>query len=372
MSPPAGGGHPSIVFAGGGTGGHLYPAIAVAEEVRRLRPAASITFIGTRDRIEAREVPRHGFGFETIWISGFRRSLAPRNLLFPLKVVTALAQAAAHLRRLRADAVLGTGGYVSGPVLAAAAAMGIPTLLHESNSEPGVTTRLLASRVNEVHVTFEQTLERLRGVRGVRVTGNPTRSSLGSVGREEAARAFGLRPDRPTLLVTGGSLGASSINRAMAGRLPSLAGRGVQVIWQTGTADERAMRLAAEGVAGVVVSAFIERMELAYAAADLVLCRAGATTLAELTAVGMPAVLVPYPHAAADHQTFNARAMEAAGAAAVVRDADLDAVLGPVLDDLLGDTGARREMAEHSRALGKPDAASVLARAVLARAEKPR
>jgi UDP-N-acetylglucosamine--N-acetylmuramyl-(pentapeptide) pyrophosphoryl-undecaprenol N-acetylglucosamine transferase len=360
----------TVVFAGGGTGGHLYPAIAVAEELRRIRPDTEVVFVGTRGKIEARVVPQHGFRFEPIWISGLRRSLAPSNLLFPVKVAVALAQSAAILRRVGARAVLGTGGYVSGPVLGAAVAMGIPTLLHESNSEPGITTRMLAARVDEVHVTFERTLARLPGVRGAHVTGNPTRGAIGTVSRTEGAGALGLRADLPVLLVMGGSLGAASINRAVARLLPALTAAGLQVLWQTGKTDEEAMRSAAAGLAGVRVSAFIDRMECAYAAADLAVCRAGATTLAELARAGLPAVLVPYPLAAADHQTENARAMQDAGAALMVPDAGLETGLGPAIERLMRDPESRRTMGTRARTLGKPDAAAVLARAVLARAER--
>jgi UDP-N-acetylglucosamine--N-acetylmuramyl-(pentapeptide) pyrophosphoryl-undecaprenol N-acetylglucosamine transferase len=360
-----------ILFAGGGTGGHLFPALAIAEEIVRIRPGTRISFAGTANRIEARVVPPLGYGFTPIWVSGFRRRLSLQTLLFPVKLAVALVQSLRLIRRLRPAAVVGTGGYVCGPVVYMAAVLKVPTVIQEQNSHPGATTRMLAPRVRRVYLTFEETREHLPPLRDVVVSGNPTRGSVGSADRGEARRFFGVAPGGPVLLVFGGSLGARSINTAVADVLPVLAASGVQVIWQTGAEDAERLRTSgAAQVPGVKMFPFIDRMDLAYAAADLALCRAGATTLAELTRAGVPSILVPYPFAAADHQTSNARAMEAAGAAVVIRDADLGARLNNELAALLGDAGRRGAMTTRARALGKPEAAATIARGVIELAEQ--
>lgn len=354
----------TIVFAGGGTGGHLFPGLAIAEALQSKVPAARISFAGSRDKIEATVVPRHGYEFDPVWISGFRRRLSLSTFVFPLKVAVSLWQARGIIRRRRPDVVVGTGGYVSGPVVYMAARMGVPTLIQEQNEYPGVTTRLLAKRADEVHITFEETRAHIADARVVHVTGNPVRSSLRRLPTANARRVWGLDPDRPVLFVFGGSLGASSINTAVGGMLRSLDEQGVQVLWQTGARDAQAARDAAAGSAHVVVREFIHEMDAAYSAATLVLCRAGATSLAELTVLGLPSVLVPYPHAAADHQRRNARALENAGAARVVEDGQAR-TLGAVVLELLRDQDALRRMSEAAARLGRPDAASCIADAVI-------
>lgn len=358
----------AVVFAGGGTGGHLYPAIAIADELRRRCPDAKITFVGTKGKIEARVVPATGYGFATIWVSGFRRTLSWSLLLFPIKMIVSVFQSLALLRRLRPSVVVGTGGYVSGPPVFAATVLGIPALLQEQNSYPGVTTRLLAGRVQEVHLTFEASRRFLRRTDNVRLSGNPVRSAVGGAGRAEAARFFGLQPSVTTLLVFGGSLGAATVNAAVRRHLRTLLDRGLQLIWQTGREDAAAAARAvrAEGAEErVKVSPFIEHMEFAFAAADLAVCRAGATTLAELALAGLPSVLVPYPYAAADHQTENARAMVQQGAALLCPDSEAGHRLGPMVLELVNDPGRLRSMAQQARSMARPDAAAVLADAVV-------
>jgi len=330
-------------------------------------PRAGITFIGTRNRIEARLVPGHQFGFEAIWISGLRRRWTIENVLFPVKVLVSIIQSLLLLRRLRPGVVVGTGGYVCGPPLFAASLLGIPTLIQEQNSYPGITTRLLAKRADEVHLTFDGSRKYLTRSDNVHVSGNPTRENVGKIGRAEGATAFGLIPDRRTLLVFGGSLGASSINAAVTHMLPWLRAEQVQLLWQVGETDFDGLRarIAPETGDRIRMYRFIDRMEDAYAACDLAVCRAGATTVAELARAGVPSVLVPYPHAAADHQTENARAMVEKGAAVMVRDADLQGTLQETVQQLLCDPGRLREMRAGALRSGNPDAAAVLARAVL-------
>lgn len=360
----------SILFAGGGTGGHLFPALAIADEIKRIRPDAHITFVGTRDKIEARVVPTRGYAFASMWISGFRRGRTLENILFPVKLVVSLAQSFLLIKKLKPNVVVGTGGYVCGPVVFVASMIGVPTLLQEQNSYPGVTTRLLSSRVDEVHVSFESSAQHLSTKTRIRVTGNPTRSAIGTISRVEGAKFFGLDMGRKTILVFGGSLGASSINQAVVQILPALCTRGLQVLWQTGEKDYEQVQAAVEHavpVTGTVVKVykFINEMEFAYAAADLAVCRAGATTVAELTRAGMPAVLVPYPYAAADHQTDNARALADNGAAIIILDSQLQERLLSTVTELLADISRLNAMAEKARALGKPNAAVALAEAVI-------
>lgn len=355
-----------MVVAAGGTGGHLFPAIAVAEEIRRRRPDAVITFIGARGRIEERVVPAHDFPFFSIRISGLRRRFSLQTLLFPLMLAAALFRAFVLLRKLRPRVVLGTGGYVCAPVVILAQVLGIPTILQEQNSVPGVTTRLLARRATEVHVTFAGSQRYLHRRENVSVSGNPTRATLGSATRTEGAAFFGIDPAQKTVLLFGGSQGAESLNAAMLPLAPALAGEGIQMIWQTGARDCATIRDAMRPVESMIrVFAFIDRMEMAYAAADLAVCRAGASTIAELTRLGIPAVFVPYPFAAADHQTENARTVADAGAAIMVADREAARRLPLVIRDVLGDSGRLHAMAEASRGLGKPGAAHTLADAVM-------
>jgi UDP-N-acetylglucosamine--N-acetylmuramyl-(pentapeptide) pyrophosphoryl-undecaprenol N-acetylglucosamine transferase len=363
-----------IVFAGGGTGGHLFPAIAIAEEITKQRPGVRITFIGTQHKIESIVVPERGYDFESIWISGFRRKMTPENLLFPAKMIVALLQSFVLLRRLRPAVVVGTGGYVSGPPLYIASLLGIPTLIQEQNSYPGVTTRFMAARANEVHLSFSASRRYLKRKDNVHVSGNPTRDLVGRVSRASGASRLGLDPDKFTLLVFGGSLGARSINNAFLGILPGLLAAGIQLVWQTGQQEHQlyeaeASRITGDSGDGVKVLPFIERIEYAYAACDLAVCRAGATTIAELSRAGIPSILVPYPFAAADHQTENARAMEEAGAAVLVRDSDLGSRLAGTIQSLMTDRERLQRMRESARKAGVSDAAAVLARAVLNLAE---
>jgi UDP-N-acetylglucosamine--N-acetylmuramyl-(pentapeptide) pyrophosphoryl-undecaprenol N-acetylglucosamine transferase len=354
-----------LMFAGGGTGGHLYPALAIADEIRRRHEDAVIEFIGTKGKIESRVVPERGYPFFTIWISGFRRRISAATALFPLKLAVALMQSALLVLRRKPDVVIGTGGYVCGPVVAAAQFLGRRTLLQEQNSVPGATTKLLARRADEVHVAFARTAEQLPRKDNVRLTGNPTAESLGTVSRADGARYFGLDPAKKTLLVFGGSRGAASINAAVGPIAPRLAGEGMQIVWQTGDEGFEEHRRACEALArSVKLYRFIDNMAYAYAACDLAVCRSGASSLAELTVTGVPSVLIPYPYAAADHQTENAKAMVEAGAGILIPDANAAALLQETVSGLLRDSARLGAMGNAARLLGKPGAASALADAV--------
>ena len=356
----------SILFAAGGTGGHLFPAIAIAEEIRKVRPDARIAFVGTKNKIEARVVPEKGFTFYTIWISGLHRRLTVDNLLFPVKIVVSLVQSFFLIRKLGPSVVVGTGGYVCGPILYVASLMKIPTVIHESNSYPGVTTRMVASRVSKVFITFDVTKKWLQKVDPLKIDiiGNPTRDSLGKISRDDGTKYFGLTPNTKTLLVFGGSLGAVSINSTMEKISGELVKAGIQIIWQVG--EKGFAQYESKQGRNVWIGKFIDKMEYAYAAADVVLCRSGATTLAELTRLGKPAVLVPYPHAAANHQELNAQTLVEAGAAVMVKDTDLDAKALSTIEAILFDDMKLRSMSEKSLKLGRPNAGKEIAAKILA------
>ena len=352
-------------MAGGGTGGHLFPALAIADEVKKQNPKAVFLFAGTRDKIEARVVPQRGYKFVTIWISGFHRSLRLQNLLFPVKILVALIQSFFLIKRFSPDVVVGTGGYVCGPVLFVASLLGIPTVVHESNSYPGITTRLLSGRATRVFTAFEATNRWLKRTDNVELVGTPTREALDNVSRQSAFKFFGLDEKKQTVLVFGGSLGATSVNRVMVQVVDNLVARGVQFIWQTGEDDYSDLNSRMSGKSIGWIGAFIDRMDYAYAAADIVVSRSGATTIAELTRLGKPAILVPYPFAAADHQTMNARTIAEQGAAAIVVDKDAEILLGKTILELLGDRARMESMAKASRSLGRTDAAKVIAEKIL-------
>lgn len=359
-----------VIFAGGGTGGHLFPGIAIAEALQQLRPGSEVSFVGSRNRIEARVVPKLGYAFDSVWISGLRRSFSFATALLPIKLVVSLAQSWNILRRRKPHVVVGTGGYASGPLLYVAARGGRPTLIHEQNEYPGITTRKLAPLADEVHITFPTSERMLNGVKKLVVSGNPVRLSLRRHDRGEARVHFGLHAARRTLLVFGGSLGSAAINRAVRQIVPRLVREEYQLIWQTGTRDfEEYKSLGALYQGSVIVRPFIDEMDQAYSAADLVICRAGATSLAELGVLGLPAILVPYPHAAADHQYKNAAAVAEAGAAIVLRDSELERLEG-MLFHLLDDAKALTGMASASSSLGRPRAAFDIAQAVIRLAEE--
>jgi UDP-N-acetylglucosamine--N-acetylmuramyl-(pentapeptide) pyrophosphoryl-undecaprenol N-acetylglucosamine transferase len=317
-----------IVFAGGGTGGHLYPAIAIADQLRSMldsRGGAQILFVGTRRGLEYRLGDKLGYPLHLINMRGIVRSLSLKNLLVPFVVITALLKATALITRVKPHVVVGTGGYVAWPVLRAAVARGIPTVLQEQNSFPGIVTRRLAPRVDHIFLGFERAREYLRTKAPTEVVGNPVRSNIHCADRESAARKYGLDPNKKTILVLGGSQGARAINRAVtksvqAGGLPD----DIQLLWQTGIRDYKDVSAnVGNRVSSCTLFPFAEEMNEVYALADLAIVRAGALTLAELTACGLPSILIPYPYAAGDHQRHNAREMVDRGMARLVDEDDL-------------------------------------------------
>jgi UDP-N-acetylglucosamine--N-acetylmuramyl-(pentapeptide) pyrophosphoryl-undecaprenol N-acetylglucosamine transferase len=353
-----------ILFAAGGTGGHVFPAISIADEIRKLNSDAVFLFVGTKGKIEARVVPQRGFALATLWISGFHRSMRFENVLFPIKVVVSLVQSFILIKKFQPNIVIGTGGYVCGPVLYIASMLGIPTIVHESNSYPGVTTRLLSTRATKIFTAFNTTVQWLKRKDNVELIGTPTRDVLGTISQEQGIRFFNLDPSKRTVLIFGGSLGAASINQAVREMIQEVTDTGIQIIWQTGTA-ETLLTDEMKTKKNTWIGTFIDKMEYAYAAADVVVCRAGATTLAELTRLGKAAILVPYPQAAADHQTFNARSLADAGAACMIPDRNVRTMLKDEVISLLNNNKKRQDMSEACQKLGKPNAGKEIARRIM-------
>ncbi len=354
-----------ILFAGGGTGGHLYSGIAVAREAQRLAPETEIVFVGTERGIEARVLPREGYRLEAMKMSGIKGRGITGAIGGMLKVPGALLASLRLLKREKPGAVVGIGGYASGPTVMAAAFAGYPTAIVEQNVIPGFTNKVLARFVRRIYAPMEEAVRHFPSARKVRVTGNPIRRTVVDEALSKAAATQG--PLR--LLVFGGSLGAKRINEAMVAALPLLKEikGGVTIVHQTGEKDFEAVK-SAYGRAGVAgdVRAYLHDMGEQYAAADLVLCRAGASTLAELTAIGKAAILVPFPFAIYNHQELNARALEARGAARWIPDAELTGErLASAVASLANDPGARAKIAAAAKGLGRPDAATEIAKEVI-------
>ena len=370
MAPRSG---PRFLLAGGGTGGHIYPALAIADALRRERPDGRFLFVGAAGRMEMRRVPAAGYDIRAIPVMGFHRGLDRRNLAFPLKLVRSLAQARRLVGEFDPAAAVGTGGYVSGPALAAARLRGVPTFLQEQNALPGVTNRLLARGAERVFTAYPEADAYFPPGRTT-YSGNPLRLSLDPTAMPGAAFAkthFGLDGERPALLSFGGSLGAGSMNEAHAAMTAFWRGHpGLQLIWQTGEGYyERYKDTPTAQLPNVACVRYLDRMDLAYAAADLVACRAGALSISELQLLGKAALLVPSPNVSGDHQTANARAVAAGGGAVLVPDGDQAEALRRLLPQLLRDPGALETMARRMAAMARPHAAADIARAIIAHVE---
>jgi UDP-N-acetylglucosamine--N-acetylmuramyl-(pentapeptide) pyrophosphoryl-undecaprenol N-acetylglucosamine transferase len=357
-----------VIIAGGGTGGHVYPALAVAEELRRADPLADILFLGTARGLEARVIPARGYAFTLVQARGFPRAVSFSALASLLDIARGFVQTLGIVRRSRPDVVLGTGGYVSAPLVLASALLARPIVVQEQNAIPGVANRLLGRLAREVHVAFPGAARYFDAAR-VQLSGNPLRHDVTRGDRRRAAARFGFDADRTTVLVFGGSLGARSINGAVASAARLLATpprADAQFLVQTGEAmEEEVARACRDAGLHAYVAAYLEDMGDAYAIADLAVCRAGAMTLAELAACGLPAILVPYPYAAHGHQSANAAWFAEQGAAEVIADGELTGErFDAAVRALLAQPEKRRAMAERVRTLARPDAASEIVRSL--------
>jgi len=363
-----------LLIAAGGTGGHVYPGIAIAEEWMRLHPDSTVTFVGTSRGVEAKAVPAAGFAFRAIDVRGFPRRPGIGMVTSLVAFVRSFFQVAGIIKEVKPHVVIATGGYVSGPVGLWARLLAIPLVLQEQNSVPGATNRWLSLIASQVHISFIESRSYFRKKNNLKVSGNPIRSSLLRQDRQSAYESLALDPTRRTLLVFGGSRGAASINRAVAGALPLLTQvANLQVLWQTGADEADSMRdLAGRMSYPVRVHAYLDQMDKAYAIADLAVCRAGAMTIAELTACGVPAILIPYPHAARDHQTQNARGLVDRGAAEMILDPDLAAAdLASHIQALFRDEARLRRMARNARAFSRTNAAERIVHAIETLAAPP-
>lgn len=354
-----------FLFAGGGTGGHLYPAIALAQEMEQ-SGASEIMFIGTSYGIENKILPNYDFKFKRIWMRGLQRKISITNLLFPLRLAVSLAQSVVIALAFKPDAIIGTGGYVSGPALMAGLLLGIPTVIQEQNSYPGLVNRLLGKKVKQVHIAFEDSAKYFQGQKSIKLSGNPVRN-LSGVNKSSARNKFNLNENATVLLVFGGSQGARAINNAVLASLGELLKNKLQIIWATGQNEFDAIAPHCERYkANIHVLPYLEDMASAYAAADFVLCRAGASTLSEIAICGLPSILVPYPFAAANHQAFNAKSVEKSGAAIVLPEKDLNKEsLTAVVNDLQTNADKRLLLSKAALKNAKPDATKEIVKHVL-------
>ena len=350
-----------VIISGGGTGGHIFPAVAIANELRRRQPDAEILFVGANGRMEMTRVPEAGYEIVGLDISGLQRRLTPQNLLFPIRVMRAVRKAGKLIEKFQPDVVVGVGGYVSAPVLLAATSRGIPSLIQEQNSYAGLVNKLLARRVQKICVAYDG-MNKFFPSEKLVLTGNPVRTEIASGSRQEALQFFGLVPDKPILLVIGGSLGARTLNQATAAALPRLKAAGVQLLWQTGKLyyPEGAQQAAPFAADNLEALEFVQRMDLAYAAANVVVSRAGALSVSELCLTGKPSILVPSPNVAEDHQTKNAMALVGKEAALLVSDADAPTKLYDAALALLQNPELQQQLTTNVRQLARPAATTTI------------
>ena len=361
-----------VIISGGGTGGHIFPAIAIANALQKKLPALEILFIGAQGRMEMEKVPKAGYRIEGLPIAGLQRSLSLKNLSLPFKVITSLMKAASIIKSFKPDVVVGVGGYASGPVLFAAALKGIPTLIQEQNSYAGITNKILGKRARKICVAYEG-MDKFFAKDKIVITGNPVRKDiLDLVGKKsEAQKYFGLDANRKTILIIGGSLGARTINESVLAGLSQLVAADIQLLWQAGNRYYESVAKAVTGYEEKVkVKEFIERMDLAYAVADIVISRAGALSIAELCVTGKPSVLVPSPNVAEDHQTKNAQALVNGDAALLVEDADAREKLVTTALELLRDEILQKRLTGNIAKLARPGADDAIAAQVLALIDK--
>ncbi len=358
-----------IIISGGGTGGHVYPAIAIADAIKKIEPEADILFVGAEGKLEMEKVPNAGYPIKGLNIAGFQRKLTIRNFLFPFKLIGSLIKANHIIRQFKPDVAVGVGGYASGPLLKMAGWQNIPTVLQEQNSFPGVTNKLLAKNARKICVAYDG-MERFFQKEKIVLTGNPVRADFFKnleEKRAEAYRHFGLDQNKKTVFIFGGSLGAKTINQAMAESAGLLReSQQIQVLWQIGKLYvEDFGKCETAGLSNIKTEVFIDRMDLAYAMADVVIGRAGALTISELCLVGKPAILIPSPNVAEDHQTKNAMALVEKNAALMVHDKDAKEKMMTTAIDLLNNENKKSELANNIKKLAKPMAAEEIAQEIL-------
>ena len=345
-----------FILSGGGTGGHIYPAIAIANELKSRFPDAEFLFVGAQDKMEMQKVPQSGYAIEGLWIAGLQRKLTLQNAMFPLKLVNSLWKSRKIIKKFKPDVVIGTGGFASGPLLQVANSLNIPTVIQEQNSYPGITNKLLSKKANAICVAYEN-LERFFPKDKIVFTGNPVRQDILDIDskRSEALSYFNLDENKKTLLIIGGSLGARRINQLIAKELDFLRNNNLQIFWQCGNLYMADYKHFSE-IENVQVVSFIDRMDLIYAAADFVISRAGASSVSELCLVGKPTIFIPSPNVAEDHQTKNAKAIVDKNGALLIKESELDEKFESVFNKLIHDESLQKSLSENMKKLAKPNA----------------
>ena len=346
-----------IILSGGGTGGHIYPAIAIANELKKRCPNAEILFVGAKDKMEMEKVPQAGYTIKGLWISGLRRKLTFKNLMFPIKLIDSLLTARKIVNQFQPDIAIGTGGFASGPLLKAAAQKGVPYVLQEQNSYAGITNKLLANKAELIFVAYDG-MERYFPQQKISKTGNPVREGLvdAKTNQKVAKEHFGLEPGKPVLLVLGGSLGARRINQLMASKLDFFQKLGVQLLWQCGRLYKKEYQQYSSET--VEVLPFINDMDRAYAAADTIISRAGASSVSELCIVGKPVLFIPSPNVAEDHQTKNAMALVKKAAAVLLKESELNTDFEVAFKNLISSKTKQKALGQNIRKLALPNATS--------------
>ncbi|MFZ9242174.1 MAG: undecaprenyldiphospho-muramoylpentapeptide beta-N-acetylglucosaminyltransferase [Sediminibacterium sp.] len=355
-----------IIIAGGGTGGHIFPAIAVAQAIQVIQPDAAILFVGATGKMEMEKVPQAGYEIKGLTIAGLNRSNMFKNLTLPFKLIKSFFQVRNIFNAFKPNAVFGVGGYSSFPVLKFAQSKGIPTFIHESNAFAGKSNIWLGKNATKIF-TGTQGMEQFFPSDKIIVTGNPVRKNISAsvYSKDAALMKFGLLPERKTVLIVGGSLGANSINDAIMQHLESFSNHSIQLIWQTGKSQASKYVNAAKSYSNVYVNSFLDDMSAAYTAADLVVSRAGAMSVAEIALTAKPCVFVPYPFAAEDHQTFNAKNLVDASAAFMIKDSKVKESLAPMILDAINQPNILQNMQEKIKAFAITDADKVIAEQII-------
>ena len=357
-----------IIISGGGTGGHIFPAIAIANAIKEKHPDTKILFVGALGRMEMEKVPAAGYEIVGLPIMGLQRRLTVQNLKFPFKLIASMLKAKKIVKAFQPDVVVGVGGYASGPLLKAATKLGVPALVQEQNSYPGITNKLLSSKVQKLCVAYDG-MERYFPKEKIILTGNPVRQDIKNLAakRVRGMEHFGLDPNKKTVLVIGGSLGARSINHAIDAGVNELVENNIQLVWQTGKlyVDEAAKTVVAYKGKGIKTMPFISKMDYAYAVADVVVSRAGAMSVSELSIAAKPTIFIPLPSAAEDHQTKNAMALVNHKAALLVKDVEAQQQLMSVLIELVKNEEEQQKMADNVAKMAFTNSANIIADEVL-------
>ena len=348
-----------VIISGGGTGGHIFPAIAIANEIKTRNPKAEILFVGATGKMEMEKVPAAGYKIEGLTIAGFQRKLTIKNLLLPFKIIGSLIKAIKIIRKFKPQVVIGVGGFASGPTLQAATILKIPTLIQEQNSFPGKTNKILSSKVNSICTAYDG-LEKYFPIEKIKITGNPVRSEMITISdkKNEGIEYYKLDPNKKTILVIGGSLGAKTLNESIKNKLALLQENNIQIIWQCGKFYYETLKneLEKTNLEGIKLVEFISRMDLAYAVADLIISRAGAISISELCLIKKPTILVPSPNVAEDHQTKNAMALVDKNAAVLIKDSEARDLLIIKAIEVINNTDQQTTLISEISKLGKPDA----------------